>query len=158
MEKSIVFIISVLLLSQFASAQTDKDDIAIVQYLFGKDKRLIMNEHIKVSGAQKEAFWKLYDKYEEKRISISEQRCEIIKEYADNYLTLDPQRASILADRLIKNTEKSNKLYKTYFRKFRNRVGDIQATTFYQLETYFHILIQVSLQSHIPVIGKLDRP
>ena len=48
----------------FVKAQTNAEEIDLVQSVFGMEKKAIISEFIKVNDAQKDAFWKLYDEYE----------------------------------------------------------------------------------------------
>ena len=65
MKKLMTLIVVCVSLSTFA--QSNKEDVDFVQSIYGKEKKTIMAEFITLEGAQKDAFWTLYDEYEMKR-------------------------------------------------------------------------------------------
>ena len=92
MKKSIL-IIAGLFLFTFAWAQSNKEEIDLVQAAFGKDKKEVVASFVKPSATQKDAFWKLYDEYETQRKDLGKQRITLLKQYADQYLTMTPEQA-----------------------------------------------------------------
>ncbi|GLU55182.1 hypothetical protein Dfri01_46430 [Dyadobacter frigoris] len=157
MKKRVITLICISAFSLAAQAQTQKEDIAIAQSIFGKTKKTIINEYVRISDEKKSAFWGLYDQYEEKSNAISRDRLGIIKQYADSYQTLDDEVANKLAEELLDNSERYNKLYKEYLKKFKKEIGGLKAATLIQIELYIQTAIQANLQSQIPVIGELDK-
>ncbi len=51
-------------------AQSNKEDIDIIQSAFGKDKKTVVSIYMNVPAKDSVAFWKLYDEYEDKRKAI----------------------------------------------------------------------------------------
>jgi hypothetical protein len=47
----------VLFLTSFAWAQSNKEEIDLVQAAFGRDKKAVVADFVKPSPAQKDAFW-----------------------------------------------------------------------------------------------------
>ncbi|TDE10761.1 hypothetical protein [Dyadobacter psychrotolerans] len=150
-------ILAFFFLTGRVAAQIDKEDIAIAQSIFGKTKRVIVDEYLKISIEKNNNFWVLYDSYEEKRKAISRQRYELLKKYADNYATLNDQTASKLALGYMANDKKTNKLNKVYFKRFKREIGGLKAATLFQIETYIITAVHASVQSEIPVIGELEK-
>jgi hypothetical protein len=156
--KNILFTIGFLALGPvMVAAQADNDDIAIIQAVFGKTKRVIIQECIRMKGSEHDAFWKLYDRYELDRRQIVLERFDLIRQYASRYESLDDRTASQLANAFLKNTRQTNKLNRTYIRKFENVVGGLNAALFFQVETYLSTAMQAELQSQIPLIGDLHK-
>jgi len=140
-----------------ASAQTEKEDIAIAQSIFGKTKKAVISDNIQISETEQKAFWALYDQYETKSNEINMARLDLIKRYADNYNTLTDESAAKLATDYIDNSAKYFALYKDFFPKFKKVMGGVKAATLIQLEIYMQTAIQANLQSQIPVIGQLQK-
>ena len=155
--KRIIFCALTVFLSGLAHAQIDNSDIDLAQSIFGKSKRLIVSEYIQPDAKESDAFWKMYDQYEEKRKLIEKERFLLLKEYADNYETLDAAEANKLVTGFMKSTGEYNKLYKTYFKKAERIAGALKAATFIQLEIFIQTSVQSDLQSQIPVIGELEK-
>ena len=90
--KKYIFLIAVLFVSSFAWAQSNKEEIDLMQAAFGKDKKAVVAEFVKVSPTQKDAFWKLYDQYETQRKALGLERIELLKQYAAHYFDFTPFR------------------------------------------------------------------
>ena len=61
--------VSILFFSLFVSglalAQSNKEDVDIIQSVLGKEKKALVTEFLKLeAGPKTDAFWKLYDEYE----------------------------------------------------------------------------------------------
>ena len=80
--KKYIIIISALFMASFASAQSNKEEVDLMQAAFGMDKKAAVAEFVKPSPAQKDAFWKLYDEYETQRKELGKQRITLLEEYA----------------------------------------------------------------------------
>ena len=155
--KKIIIGLFILLVTDVAYSQKDNTDIDVVQSLFGRDKRLIINEYMRLNDNQKNPFWLIYDQYEEKRKSIQKESFILLKEYADNYDSLDGTEARKLIVSFMNNLEEYNSLYKVYFKKMEKVIGSLKAATFIQLEIFIQTAMQESLQSKVRVIGELER-
>src|SRR3954454_9195719 len=85
------FLIPICLLLFFsASAQITKDDVNLIQAMYGKDKRDIMKEYMTFQGtASANEFWKLYDRYEADRKKLGQDYISILQHYENNYANLD---------------------------------------------------------------------
>ena len=158
MKKIIFCALAFFQLNNIVHAQTDNTDLDIVQSMFGKSKRMIISSCIQLNGQEQKQFWRLYDQYEEKRKSLEKDRFLLLKQFADNYETLDSHEAGILAMGFMKNTGKTNKLHKIYFKKVEKAIGGLKAATFFQVETYLQTALQSNIQSQVPVIGELEIP
>ena len=127
--KRIIICLFTIFLTSIVYGQLDNSDIDLAQSIFGKSKRLIVSEYIQRDAKEKDTFWKVYDQYEEKRKSIEKQRFLLLKEYADNYETLDATKANKILTSFMKTTDEYNKLYKIYFKKAERAVGGLKAAT-----------------------------
>lgn len=156
MKKNLLFLTFALLSSLSSFAQIDKEDIAIAEAIFGKNKKKIFTDYMQIPDTE-HIFWKLYDEYEGKRKVISSERLGLLSQYAAEYDSLNDVNAAKLAEAYIANTDKINKLNKTYFRKFNKAVGGLKAATLYQIETFIETSVRAKLQSEIPVIGELQK-
>lgn len=138
-------------------AQSNKEDIDIIQSAFGKDKKTLVSMYMQVPAADSVPFWKLYDEYETKRKEIGKQRINILQQYADQYATLTDDQASKLARDVFSNDGAYNKLYENYFKKFSVISGGKNAAKFFQLEMYLQTIVRLAIMNNIPFVGELDK-
>jgi hypothetical protein len=140
-----------------AFAQVQNEDLAIILSVFQKDKADIVKNNLKLSDAQGKVFWPLYEEYEAKRLNLSKQRATIINDYLKGYDTLTGQEASALVNRVFANDKSLTELEKSYFKKFADGIGGLNAAKFYQLENYLTQIVRLHVQDEIPFIGELDK-
>lgn len=153
--KKMLILLSICL-STAAFAQSNKEDVDFIQSIYGKEKKTIVADFIKLEGAQKDAFWKLYDQYESERKALGKKRVALLEKYAAGYGTMDD--ASISQN--IKETAalgmQTDKLIQSYHKKIEKAAGVKAAAQFFQIEVYLLSSIRAAILESIPFIGELD--
>ena len=157
MKKLFTFIVLLLFVSSFVMAQSNKEDVDIIQSAFGKDKKELVRDYMELPAKDSAAFWKLYDEYEDKRKLIGRERINLLEQYANGYQKLDNAKAEKLATAILSNDAKYNTLYQTYFKKFSEVLGARNAAKFLQLEMYVQTYVRANVMREIPLIGDLDK-
>jgi len=138
-------------------AQSNSEDVDIVQAAWGKEKKALVSEYMHVSVKDSVAFWKLYDEYEGKRKAIGKERVAIINQYAENYDNLTDAKATELATKTLVNDASYNTLYQTYLKNFGTVVGGKDAAKLLQLEIYLQTLVRAKMMTEVPFIDELDK-
>lgn len=151
-----LLVIAALFVSAAGFAQSNKEDVDFIQYIYGKEKKTIVAEFIKLEGAQKDAFWKLYDEYETQRKELGKQRIALLERYANSYMTIDDATTDQIIKDMISLGAKTDKLINTYYGKMKKASGVKAAAQFVQLESYLLSVIRASILENIPFIGELD--
>ncbi len=155
MKKILLFAVIVFGFSA-VNAQTDKEQIDMIQSLFGMEKKAIVSEFIDLEGQKADAFWTLYDEYETKRKELGKERIELLNQYAENYLSLDDETTAEMMASMMSLRKSSDKLVETYVKKVKKSVDVKTAAQFYQLEEYFVSKTRSTILENIPFIGELD--
>jgi hypothetical protein len=153
MKKSIL-IIATLFMATFAWAQSNKEEIDLMQAAFGMDKKAIVADFVKPSAAQKDAFWKLYDEYETQRKELGKQRIALLGQYADQYLTMTAAQADAWTVKVIELQKKTDGLIATYYGKVKLISDGLVATQFYQIENYILTAIRAKVLQEVPFVHK----
>ena len=153
--KNLIIFCAALLISISSYAQST-DDIAIIQGLWGKEKRAIVEQYMDLSAEEATSFWGAYETYESSRKELGAERLEILTAYADNYFELTEEIASDLIHRGIANNISYQKLAKKTFKQMDKSISTVKAAKFIQLENYFRIAILMEIQEGIPFVGELD--
>jgi hypothetical protein len=135
---------------------TSKDDIDIVQSIYGRSKSELVIQYMALSGTQATDFTKVYDAYEVERKKLGQEKIQLINQYATDYSTMTDEKADVLAKGTLKNNAAYDKLYSTYYEKTKKIIGAMNAMKFMQLEVYLQTEIRSSLQNAIPFVGELD--
>src|SRR5688572_23435778 len=155
--KKVNILIVIFLSSASLFAQSNKEDIDLIQSIFGKEKKELVQVYMTIPEAQSAKFWALYDTYETARKKLGQERIKLIEAYATNYETLDNKKATDLTTKKLAWADKYTKFQQSYFTKFSAVIGGLQAAKFIQLEDYIENCIRLAIQEDIPFIGELDR-
>lgn len=155
--KHVLLVFSFVMFAFAGIAQTNKDDLQILQATFGKEKAELVKAYMGIPTEQDAAFWSLYDQYEESRRAIGREKALLIEEYAKSYESLDDKKAAELMNKKLKITDDYTKMQKKYFDQFAKLIGGRQAAKFFQLEDYLENIIRLGIQESIPFIDELDK-
>jgi hypothetical protein len=155
--KSILSIVIALCFSVLSIAQSNKEDIAMIQSMFGKAKKDLVSQYMTIPAEKKDAFWKVYDEYEAERAELGRERIKLIEDYANAYTTLDDKTSDALMNRKMKWLGSYGRMQKKYYGSISKVIGSAQASKFFQLEDYIENNIRLSIQESIPFIGELDK-
>lgn len=137
-------------------AQSNKEDVEIIQATFGKAKKDLVASFVQLEPSKADAFWKLYDEYETSRKELGKRRVALLEKYAANYGSND----DAMTDQLMKETQslqvQTDKLIVQYYGKMKKAAGVKPAAQFYQLEGYLLSVVRATILESIPFIGELD--
>jgi hypothetical protein len=150
--KKYILIIAALFMASFAYTQSNKEEVDLMQAAFGMDKKTVVADFVKPSPAQKDAFWKLYDEYETQRKALGKERIELLKQYADKYLTMTSEQADAWTKKVIELQKKTDGLIVTYYGKIKTATDGIVATQFYQIEGYILTAIRARILENVPFL------
>lgn len=152
--KKYILLVAVSLMTSFIYAQSDKEEIDLMQAAFGMNKKAAVAEFVKVSDTQKDAFWKLYDEYETQRKELGKQRIELLKQYAGQYETFTSEQADAWTKKVMDLQKKTDGLIATYYGKVKAISDGIVATQFYQIENYILTGIRAQVLENVPFLEK----
>lgn len=156
--KSFFLIMISVTMTVFANAQSNKEDIDLVQAIYGKEKKTLVAEFISITDeTKKAAFWKLYDEYELKRKALGQKRIELLEKYANAYATLDDKTTDALIKENIVLQKNVDGLIVTYYEKIKAAAGSKPAASFFQLEGYLLSATRMTILDNIPFIGELEK-
>ena len=149
--KKVTLLFVVIFAFSLVNAQTNKEELNLMQAAFGMEKKAMVAEFVKVDAAQKEAFWKLYDEYETARKEFGKRRVELLEQYADNYDKLTNEFAGKWGTEIVNLSKKSDALLVTYYGKVKKATNPVVALQFYQVEGYILSGISLSILEVLPL-------
>jgi hypothetical protein len=156
MKKLVLFTLALFAINIAGSfAQTVDEEIKLVQEAFGKDKRTLIESYMELSPEKAAAFWPIYDAFEIERKEIGKERIMIINEYIEKYTHIGDAEADELMTRSLKNDAALNKLYTSYYSKFKKVTSAIDAAKFLQVEFYITNTIRNVIQQELPFVGDI---
>jgi hypothetical protein len=149
-----ILLVAASLLATITYAQSNKEEVDLMQAAFGMDKKAAVAEFVKPSENQKAAFWKLYDEYETQRKELGKQRIKLLEEYADKYMTMTNEQADAWTKKVMDLQKKTDALIATYYGKIRSATDGIVALQFYQMENYVLATIRAQILDEVPFVEK----
>ena len=150
------FLLAALLFTSASFSQSNKEDVDIIQASYGKTKKDLINEWMKLSEPKAAPFWTLYDEYEVERKALGREKIRLIEDYAKNLKGLTDAKADELMTAAIENNLNMEKLYKKYYTKFSAVLGGVMAAKFMQMEVYLQTVVRNAVQEEIPFIHEMD--
>jgi hypothetical protein len=155
MKKIILFSIC-LVFAMLSKAQSNTDEIAYMQSVYGMQKKQLIAEHMKISKADSAKFWSMYDVYETSRKAIGKKRATNIEEYAKSYDNLTNEKAGALMNASFGVYNDFGKLWKDTYTKMAKGISPLTAGKFIQVEMYLENLVRNELAGEIPLVGEFE--
>jgi hypothetical protein len=152
--KKYIFLLAASLMATLTYAQSNKEEIDLMQASLGMDKKAAVAEFVTPSPSQKDAFWKLYDEYETQRKELGKQRITLLEEYASKYKTMTSEQADAWTKKVMDLQKKTDGLITTYYGKVRAATDGIVALQFYQMENYILSAIRAQILDQVPFVEK----
>ena len=150
-----VLLFAALFISVATFGQSNKEEVDLVQSLWGMEKKEIVTQFVKVDPSAKDAFWKLYDEYEVDRKELGKERISLLTKYAENYTKLNDDMIDDIMGEMVSLGAKTDKLAASYYNKLKKVAGSKAAAQFLQLESYINSSIRAAILEEIPFIGEL---
>ena len=150
--KKLLFIFTALVPTCIANAQSNKEEIDLIQSMFGMEKKALVADFMSVDPSKADAFWKLYDEYEVQRKANGQKRIALLNEYAANYDSMSGEAADKWMAQVIKGTSDNEKLIVSYYKKIKKVTDPVTALKFYHVETYIASSIRSTIASELPFV------
>jgi len=115
------------------------------------DRKAIVGANMKLTDEQSKAFWPLYDAYEAKMDKLDDRHAAEVKTYAQHYQTLTDADATNKLNEVIAIQQARLNVQKEFAPKFRQDVGAINTTRFYQIDNKLRAMIQCDIAQIVPL-------
>jgi hypothetical protein len=156
----IVWILTFSLISSPVYAEENKSnndgvatsDMEILREKVKADKKLLVAANLDLTETEAQAFWPIYEEFQNQLTSLNEQIGSLIMEYADNYNTMDDETAKKLLNDSLMLEEKRVELKQLYMPKFQEALPAIKLARYYQIENKIQAALQYELAAGIPLM------
>jgi len=153
-----LLLIGALAISSIGFAQSGlKEDVDIIQSVYGKSKKDLVGAYMNLAEPQAAAFWAIYDAYEVERKKLGQEKIELINQYAKASDKLTDENADKIATAMLANSAAYEKLFSKYYKKAKGAIGALGAAKFIQLEVALQTAIRSEIQNSIPFVGELEQ-
>jgi hypothetical protein len=134
-----------------SEAGIDRDVQLLRQDIRSQVKQLIA-ANLKLTDTEATKFWPVYDQYTADLVKINDQRYAVIKEYSDEWGTVNDDQALSLARRYLALDEQVAQLRTKYLPIFNQAVPGTTVATFFQLDHRIQEMIDLQLASQLPLV------
>jgi hypothetical protein len=136
------------------SLETNKEEIELTRATIKLQKKQIVAKNMQLNSFEKDKFWAVYRKYQDKMDSVNGRRVKLITGYADNLKSggLSDDKALGMLNEFL-SIERMRLITKQSFvKKFQAVLPDRKVTRFFQLETKLEAIINFELAQKIPLV------
>ena len=124
--------------------------------LLRKDLRAKRKEltaaNLKLTDAEGERFWPVYDQYIKELIAINDKKFALIQDYADNYRTMTNDQALLFTRQWLDVDIASTQLRQKYVPIVAKVLDGRKAATFFQLDRRIAMMIDLQVSSQMPLV------
>jgi hypothetical protein len=139
-----------------APAGTSQQNIAQDIKLLRKDvraqKQKIMGEAMGLDADQSKKFWPIYKDYDRQLTKLNDVRLGNITAFAQNYSNMTDNKADEIVNGAISYRKKRIDLLASTYDKVRAALGAPLAARFLQVEDTLNTLIDLQIQSNLPLM------
>ena len=150
---TVVLMVLVMGWAFLASAQ-DKpaDNMQIVREKIRADKKLFVAKNMQLTEAEAQAFWPVYERYQDELFLLRARTLKLINDYADAYEKMTNDTAKKLLDEYMTIETLGLKLRQAYLPKFREVLPEVKVVRYYQIENKIHAVLMYELGANIPLM------
>ena len=136
-----------------ASSQNSVDqDVDLLRKDVRSQKKQIIAANLKLTDAEAEKFWPVYDQYTADLVKINDAKYGAIKEYVQNYDTMTDDRAIALTKQLLAVDEQAAELRLKYVPIINKVLPGKKTALFFQLDRRLVMLIDIQLATQLPMV------
>ncbi len=136
-------------------AQTANDYLEVSRGVLKTEKKAAIAEAMQLSDTESQAFWPLYNEYNEKMYVINTDLFNTIQDYSKHYENMTDTKALELWANAEKVELELFKLKKTYFKKFLKILPPTKTVRYFQAENKIKALVDAELALEIPLFEEM---
>jgi hypothetical protein len=152
MKKLILAILLVSISTSFS--QTVDDYVNLLRSDLKTEKSKLITETMDFTEVEATKFWPIYNEYSLKLNKIGDKRIAFIKDFAANYDNMTDTKADAIMKEAFDFQEDRTDLLEDLYKDLEKVLGATKAAKLVQLENMINILIDLEVNSELPLIEK----
>jgi len=154
--KKLILVAFIAVFAMVSNAQSNAEEIALMQSVYGMQKKDLIAKHMKLEAGQADLFWQMYDDYEVARKELGLKRVKNIEMYAEKYENLTTEDANALIKASMEVQKGFISLWEKTYKNMSKSISPVTAAQFIQVEMFFENMVRQELSMDIPLIGEFD--
>jgi len=138
--------------STVMAQDTPADNMQFVLEKIKADKKLLVAENMQLTEKEAEAFWPVYESYQNELFLLRTRTLKLIDTYGDAYGKMTNKTAKKILDEYMTIETLRLELRKAYLPKFRKVLSDVKVVRYYQIENKINAVVDYELGKRIPLI------
>lgn len=126
-------------------------DLQLLRVQVRSDKKRIIAENLKLTDAQAQRFWPIYDAYMREVTKLFDSRYALIKEFARYYNTMTEAQADNLVQRMAVLEQEVQTLRQQWIQHFRTALTGKQTAMLFQLDRRMNFVIDLQIALKMPL-------
>jgi flagellar biosynthesis chaperone FliJ len=137
-----------------SSAQNIRAYIELLRSDVRQQKAEMVGAVMQLSAADAAKFWPIYSEYDRELNKLNDLRVANIQEYVSTYDQMTDDKADELIRKALAYRKQRSELLATYYERVHKELGGITAARFVQVEDQLLLIIDLQIDSSLPVIGQ----
>jgi hypothetical protein len=140
-----------------ASSTANQNTQAYIELLRSdvrRQKAEMMGAVMRLSAADAAKFWPIYNQYNSELNKLNDLRVANIQEYARTYQQMTDEKADELIQNGLRYRNQRSELLTKYYDRVKQELGGITAARFVQVEDQLLLLIDLQIDSSLPIVGE----
>jgi len=138
--------------------QSVDEDIKLLRQDVRTEKSRVMLNALHLDADQTQKFLPIYKAYDKELTKLNDLRVSNIREYGANYGSMTDAKADLLVNEAISYYKKRVDLVASYYDKIRAALGTGTAARFVQVEALLLNIIDLQIQTELPLISAPSSP
>ena len=135
-----------------ALAQDDTGTIEVARAVVEAERKLIVAKNLKLTNAEGEAFWPVYNEYREAMRKVNDRRAKVILALAEEIGELSDDRAKEMLDEVLKFQQERVKVRRSHLKGFYKVLPTKKAVRYYQMESKLDVIADFAIARAIPLV------
>src|SRR5271156_4489100 len=137
--------------SQSSDAQNIQAYIDLLRDNVRQQKAEMVGAVMQLSAADAAKFWPIYEQYDIELAKLNDLRVANIEEYARAYNQMTDEKADELIQKALSYRKQRSELLAKYYELVKRALGGITAARFIQVEDQLLLIIDLQIDSSLPV-------
>jgi Spy/CpxP family protein refolding chaperone len=135
-----------------AAPTASEQDIQLLRSDIRSAKKQLIAENMKLTPAEAEKFWPVYDAYTQETTKQGDARYALVKEYANSYVNMTDAEAESLVQKMAALDVQTATVREQWIPKFRKVLTGKQTALFFQLDRRINLILDLQFAANIPII------
>ena len=145
-----------LIMGLTVNAQDFNDYLEVSREVLKTEKKALIAEVMQFTSEESQAFWPIYNEYEQKKYAVNTRYFKLIEKFADNFINMSDEVAVEVINESIAIEGELVKLQKTYAKKFQKILTPQKTIKYLQAENKIKALIDAEIALQIPLLDEIE--